>query len=88
MAQLHSKLSTSNAVRHLNQQKLMGNTLELSYVGSNYFFIPTCILHYHCYLRHRLSRHPYIADPPSGYIAELCDNSLAVKEYANSRNNR
>ena len=32
MAQLHSKQAASNAIRHLNQQKLLGNTIEISYV--------------------------------------------------------
>ncbi|KAI6656801.1 Heterogeneous nuclear ribonucleoprotein L-like [Oopsacas minuta] len=65
MAQLHSKQAATYAIRHLNQQKLMGNNLEIS-----------------------ISRHPFIADPPSGYIAELYDHSLAVREYSHSRNNR
>ena len=89
MAQLHSKQAANNAIRHLNQQKLMGNTIEISYV---HYMLISAIFDYNlliiilCLIR--LSRHPFIADPPSGYVAELFDHSHAVKEYSHSRNNR
>ena len=91
MAQLHSKQAANNAIRHLNQQKLLGNTIEIScvfYVIFSSFHTFRCNFSVIIILLIRLSRHPFIADPPSGYIAELFDHSLAVKDYSHSRNNR